>query len=147
MIPDYEKLAEEAKTKEYVVAKVDATEAKKVAEDVGIDGYPTIKLIVKGYAIDYNGERSFNFMQDWLDTTMRAEILKIDEEKLKELIGSKDFLLIQGASADQLDLLRFGQSNLVDFYALEGGDLKITLHLQDTKTLEYGGKLDLGELS
>ena len=78
---------------------------------------------------------------------MLAEIHKIDEEKLKELIGSKDFLLIQGASADQLDLLRFGQSDLVDFYSLDGGDLKITLHLKNTKTLEYGGKLNLGELS
>ena len=39
------------------------------------------------------------------------------------------------------------RSDLVDFYSLEGGEFKITLHLKSTKTLEYGGKLDLGELS
>lgn len=55
------------------------------------------------------------------------------------MIGSNDFLLIQGASSEQLKLLRFGKSDKVEFYSISGEEMKITLHLKNTKTLEYSG--------
>ena len=78
---------------------------------------------------------------------MSSTVTKVDEDKVKEMIGSTDFLLIQGASEDQLKLLRFGKSGNIDFYSLEGGDFKVTLYLKNTKTLEYNGEVNLNQLS
>jgi len=57
MAPDYEQLAKESEGKEYVIAHVDATTSPKVAEEAGVDGYPTLKLIVQGLALDYGNAR------------------------------------------------------------------------------------------
>ena len=79
---------------------------------------------------------------------MNIEIKTITEPKVKELIGSTDFLLVQGASSDQLKFIRFAQKEGgVQFYSLEGGDFKIILYLKNTKTLEYDGKVNPQELS
>ena len=55
MAPDYEKLATASEGKEYMITKVDMTENKKVAEEVKIDGFPTLRFLVNGHAIDYSG--------------------------------------------------------------------------------------------
>ena len=86
-------------------------------------------------------------MLSWLDVMMQSEIKKVDENQIKEFIGSQNFLLIQGASEDQLKFIRFGKVEGVEFYALDGADFKVTLYLKNTKTLEYTGSVDLKELS
>ena len=72
MVPDYIKLAEAAQGKDYVVAEVDATVAEKTASDVGVQGYPTIKLIVSGNHIDYDGARTTDAMQNWIEKMISA---------------------------------------------------------------------------
>lgn len=37
-----------------MVAEVDATVAVKTAEEVGVDGYPTLKLMIQGHGLDYS---------------------------------------------------------------------------------------------
>ena len=58
MAPDYIKLGAASEGKEYVIAEVDATGATKTAEAVGISGYPSLKFIVNGKPLDYNGQRT-----------------------------------------------------------------------------------------
>jgi thioredoxin-like negative regulator of GroEL len=70
MAPAYEQLAKESEGKEYVIAHVDATVSPKVAEQAGVDGYPTLKLIVQGLALDYSDERTYDAMKKWLDEMM-----------------------------------------------------------------------------
>jgi hypothetical protein len=41
-----------------VIAEVDATVAEKVSSDLGVQGYPSLKFIVSGNPIDYEGDRS-----------------------------------------------------------------------------------------
>jgi len=72
MVPDYIKLAEAAQGKDYVVAEVDATVAEKTASDVGVHGYPTIKLIVSGNPIDYDGSRTTDAMKSWIEKMISA---------------------------------------------------------------------------
>lgn len=121
MAPDYKKLGEATEGKDYVIAKVDATQATKTAEKAGVSGYPTLKFIVDGVALDFSGERNFESMRSWLDDTMSSSIPSITEDKVKELIGSTDFVLIQGASSDQLKVLRFAVTKGgVSFYSIEG---------------------------
>lgn len=87
-------------------------------------------------------------MKSWIESTMEAEISKISEDELKELIGNTNFVLIQGATSEQLKSLRFIKSLVdTDFYAVEGGDFKITLHLKGSKTFEYSGEVNLQELA
>lgn len=73
---------------------------------------------------------------------MSKELPEISEEKVKELIGSTSFLLIQGASDEEIQLLKYAQpEGSVDFYQLKGGDRKLTLYLKNSKTVEYTGEI------
>lgn len=140
MAPDYAKLGDVSVGKEYVIAKVDATEASKTATQVGVQGYPTLKFVVNGKPLDYNGQRTLEDMQKWLDNTMLAQLPSITEDKVKELIGTQDFVLIQGASSDQLKVLRFiVLKEGLDFYSIDGSEFKITLYTKKGKTADYNG--------
>ena len=121
MAPDYEKLAQAAEGKEYQIAKVDSTVASNASTEAGVQGYPTLKFIVNGYPLDYEGGRDPESMQKWIEETLGAEVEKISEDKVKELIGNTDFVLIQGASAEQMKTLRFVKSlGGIEFYAIDG---------------------------
>jgi hypothetical protein len=79
---------------------------------------------------------------------LNAEVTPVTEQELKELIGTKDLLLIQGASRDQLKLLKLAKGvSTIDYYALEGGDFKITLYLKSSKTLEFTGETKIKEIA
>lgn len=58
--PEYEKIAQTLKENDppIPVAKVDATVANAVASRFEVSGYPTIKILKKGEAVDYDGERN-----------------------------------------------------------------------------------------
>ena len=148
MAPDYIKLAEAAKGKDYVIAEVDATVAEKTASDVGVQGYPTIKLIVSGTPIDYEGDRTTDAMQNWIEKMVSSEVKQITEDQLKELIGTVNLVVVQGASKEQLKSLAFAQQiGDTPSYAVEGGDLKVTLYLKNSKTIEYNGEITIKALS
>lgn len=40
------------------VAKIDATSESALASRFGVSGYPTIKILKKGQAVDYEGSRT-----------------------------------------------------------------------------------------
>lgn len=64
------------------------------------------------------------------------------------MIGSADFVLIQGASSQQLQSLRFAEAlGGIKYYAIEEGEFKITLHLKNSKTFEYGGAVNIKDLA
>ena len=44
LAPEYEVAAKELEVHDIPLAKVDATEQKKVAEEFGVTGYPTLKV-------------------------------------------------------------------------------------------------------
>ena len=58
MIPEYEKLAKESEGKPYVIAKVDATVATDTGKANGVQGFPSLKLVVNGQPIDYDKGRN-----------------------------------------------------------------------------------------
>lgn len=149
MVGDYNMVAFRSYNdkKEYVLAEVDCTVATKTAEEMGVEGYPTLKLFAYGNAIDYPGERKRDPMTEWLDKMMTSQIQTVSEDKVKELIGTADFLLIQGASEEQLKFLRFISLQDIDLYAIEGSEFKITLHLKNTRTLEYTGDVSINDIA
>ena len=68
------------------LAKVDATVDPKVAGEYKVQGYPTIFFFHKGEKIDYNGQRSKEYLLNWLLKKTRDPLVPVDEagyEKLK----------------------------------------------------------------
>lgn len=59
-MPEYEKIAQTLKENDppIPVAKVDATVANTLASRFEVSGYPTIKILKKGEAVEYDGERN-----------------------------------------------------------------------------------------
>lgn len=133
-----------------MVAKVDATVAPKSAGSYEVEGYPTIKFIANGFPIDYKGGRNSDDMFTWLQSFFTSKIEALTEEQVKEKIGSEDFLLVQGASAEQLQILEV--ANFVDeavkYYSLPDGEYRVTLHLKkDSKALDFAGELTVKDLT
>ena len=57
LAPEFSKAARDLKSHGITLAKVDATEEKELAEQYGVSGYPTLKLMRWGKDYDYNGQR------------------------------------------------------------------------------------------
>ncbi len=150
LAPEYEKLGQLAEGKQFAIAKVDATAATKSAGEYEVEGYPTIKFLANGFPIDYKGGRTADDMLEWLESFFTSKIEGLTEEQVKEKIGSEDFLLVQGASAEQLQTLEV--ANFVDeaikYYSLAEGEYRVTLHLKkDSKALDFAGELSVKDLT
>ncbi len=87
--PEYEKAAKMVKeqNKDYILAELDATVHTKAAGKYGIQGFPTIKLIVNGAVMDYSGERKAEPVIAYIDkkilppTTELADAAAVKEKQ------------------------------------------------------------------
>jgi hypothetical protein len=73
MKPDWDKLAKNyAGSKDVLIADVDCTsdEGKPVCDDHGVKGYPTIKYWVKGEQHDYQGGRSYEDLEKFVEENL-----------------------------------------------------------------------------
>ena len=64
--PEYEKAAAVLRKENLYLAKVDATVEKKLAEKFEIQGFPTVKLFIKGQPIEYTGGRKDSEVINWM---------------------------------------------------------------------------------
>ena len=64
--PEYEKAATVLRKEKLYLAKVDATVEKKLAEKFEIQGFPTVKLFIKGEPIEYTGGRKESEVINWM---------------------------------------------------------------------------------
>lgn len=58
LAPEFDRFGELAQGKEYVVAKVDATVATNASSQYEVEGYPTLKFLVNGFAVEYREGRT-----------------------------------------------------------------------------------------
>ena len=58
LAPEYEKAATALKEINIPLAKVDCTKEESVCQQVGVNGYPTLKVFRDGKASDYEGARA-----------------------------------------------------------------------------------------
>ncbi|XP_075683010.1 protein disulfide-isomerase A4 [Rhinoderma darwinii] len=102
--PEYEKIAETLKKNDppIPVAKVDATEATKVAEKYDISGYPTIKIFKKGQPVDYDGSRTEKAIvakakevsdPNW--TIPPEATIVLTEANFDEVVENADLILVE----------------------------------------------------
>ena len=103
--PEYEKAAKTLRKENLYLSKVDATVEKKLAEKFEIQGFPTVKLFIKGEAIEYTGGRKEQEVINWMrKKTGPATKLINSEEEIDKLKKDNDVVLIYfGNNKNELD--------------------------------------------
>ena len=103
--PEYEKAAKTLRKENLFLSKVDATVEKKLAEKFEIQGFPTVKLFIKGEAIEYTGGRKEQEVINWMrkKTGPATKLIK-SEEEIDKLKKDNDVVLIYfGNNKNELD--------------------------------------------
>ncbi|XP_045244123.1 protein disulfide-isomerase A4 isoform X2 [Macaca nemestrina] len=102
--PEYEKIANILKDNDppIPVAKIDATSASMLASRFDVSGYPTIKILKKGQAVDYEGSRTQEEIvakvrevsqPDW--TPPPEVTLVLTKENFDEVVNDADIILVE----------------------------------------------------
>ncbi|KAL0618436.1 Protein disulfide-isomerase A4 [Plecturocebus cupreus] len=102
--PEYEKIANTLKDNDppIPVAKIDATSASMLASRFDVSGYPTIKILKKGQAVDYEGSRTQEEIvtkvrevsqPDW--TPPPEVTLVLTKENFDEVVNDADIILVE----------------------------------------------------
>jgi thioredoxin-like negative regulator of GroEL len=80
MKPDWDRLAEESHPSVFV-ADVNCGDEAELCQEVGVTGYPTIKVYRDGIEEDYQGARSFEALFEFVDEELA---MKCDVNNMKE---------------------------------------------------------------
>ena len=115
--PELEKAAAVLRKENLIVAKVDATAEKKLAEKYKVRGYPTVKFFKKGVPMDYTAGRTEKDVITWvrkksgpptklLKTTQEVEEFQKENEVCVVYFGKdpEEFKVYEGVAAKIEDL-------------------------------------------
>ena len=104
--PEYRKAAITLKKEGLILAKCDATVAKKLSDRFKIQGFPTTKLFLKGNPIEYNGGRTEAEVVAWMrkKTGPATRPLNTVEEAEKFINSNEVALVYFGNDASQLEI-------------------------------------------
>ncbi len=103
--PEYEKAATVLRKENLYLAKVDATVEKKLAERFEIQGFPTVKLLIKGQAIEYTGGRKESEVINWMrKKTGPATKTLTSVEEVEKFKKDNDVVLVYfGTNKDDIE--------------------------------------------
>uniref|UniRef100_A0A8D3B7K9 Protein disulfide-isomerase A4 n=2 Tax=Scophthalmus maximus TaxID=52904 RepID=A0A8D3B7K9_SCOMX len=102
--PEYEKIAEALKENDppVPVAKVDATVASGLASRFEVSGYPTIKILKNGEAVDYEGDRTQKAIVDRVKEVAQPDwkpppeaTLVLTKDNFDETVNNADIILVE----------------------------------------------------
>jgi protein disulfide-isomerase A1 len=104
LAPEYARAAQTLKSEGIYLGKVDATQAdnKALASRFKVEGFPTLKLFVKGEPQEYQGGRTESEIVNWMrkKTGPATKTLNTVEEAEK-LINSSDVVVIEFGDASE----------------------------------------------
>eukprot|EP00010_Vexillifera_abyssalis_P009490 CAMPEP_0201547652 /NCGR_PEP_ID=MMETSP0173_2-20130828/4130_1 /ASSEMBLY_ACC=CAM_ASM_000268 /TAXON_ID=218659 /ORGANISM="Vexillifera sp., Strain DIVA3 564/2" /LENGTH=403 /DNA_ID=CAMNT_0047956769 /DNA_START=165 /DNA_END=1377 /DNA_ORIENTATION=+ len=110
--PEWEKAASEITGAK--LANVDCTEETEIAKEFGISGYPTIKWFANGEAVEYNGPRESDGIQQWVRKRLNPVPSFETEEALNDFVAlAKRVLVVESLDRDSdfyKSLLKFANS-------------------------------------
>jgi protein disulfide-isomerase A1 len=96
------------------VAKVDATEEKKLAERFGVQGFPTLKWFVNGKDQEYTGGRDEATIVSWIIKKTGPPSHEATCDELKTHIADNKFVIVhfgQETDAARAAHLGFASTN------------------------------------
>ncbi|KAK2815000.1 hypothetical protein Q7C36_023266 [Tachysurus vachellii] len=102
--PEYEKIAQTLKENDppIPVAKVDATVANALASKFDVSGYPTIKILKKGEAVDYEGERTEKAIVERVKEVAQPDwkpppeaTLVLTKDNFDDVVNNADIILVE----------------------------------------------------
>ena len=115
--PELEKAAAVLRKENLIVAKVDATAEKKLAEKYKVRGYPTVKFFKKGVASDYTAGRKEQDVINWVrkKSGPPTKVLKTAEEVETFQKDNEVCAIYFGNDAEQIKLYEGVAVGIEDF--------------------------------
>uniref|UniRef100_A0AC34Q5G3 Protein disulfide-isomerase n=2 Tax=Panagrolaimus sp. JU765 TaxID=591449 RepID=A0AC34Q5G3_9BILA len=101
LAPEYEKAAKKLKEHKIPLTKVDATVEKKLAEQFGVSGYPTLKILRFGRRFDYDGPRDAEGIVKYMLEQSKPAARPIKTVKEAQRLMLKDDVTIIGFFATE----------------------------------------------
>jgi len=87
----------------FSLAKVDATEEKKLAERFGVQGFPTLYFFKNGEKTDYTGGRTTDTIVSWILKKSGPPSTQVTCAALKEKVEANKFVIAYfGAESESL---------------------------------------------
>lgn len=85
LAPIYDKVAEElhAAGSTVRVAKIDCDTHTKAKSEYQVQGFPTLIFFDNGQQVKYNGQRSQEFLFNWLSKKTRESVLAIESSQIE----------------------------------------------------------------
>lgn len=78
------------------LAKIDCDAHSDIKSKYGVQGFPTLIFFLNGQEIKYNGQRSKDFMVNWLSKKTRDPVIAIEADKIESLSDGKVNILFHG---------------------------------------------------
>ncbi|KAJ1856010.1 protein disulfide-isomerase precursor [Coemansia sp. RSA 486] len=104
MAPAYEMAAEALKKNSIPLAKVDCTVETSVCDDMGIEGFPTLKVVKDGSFAPYNGTRQEAGIVDYMRKHSKPALQKIKPVNFDNFIDSSHIVVAGFLDDDAKDL-------------------------------------------
>jgi len=101
LTPEYEKAARKLKEHNIPLAKVDATVEKRLGDQFGVQGYPTLKILRNGHRYDYDGPREAEGIIKYMLEQARPAAKHLKTIKEAQRIFLKDDVTIIGFFATE----------------------------------------------
>ncbi|KAE9555366.1 hypothetical protein FO519_001448 [Halicephalobus sp. NKZ332] len=101
LAPEYEKAAKKLKEHKIPLAKVDATVEKKLGDQFGVSGYPTLKLLRFGRRFDYEGPRDAEGIVKYMLDQSKPAAKPVKTVKEAQRLMLKDDVTIIGFFATE----------------------------------------------
>ena len=133
--PEFSKAATTLKNESLYLAKVDATENKKLAEKYKITSYPTIKLFSNGRVVPYESGRTEKSVVDWMRKKTGKNVKDITNiEECEKFINEKDVSVLYFGN-DENSLIEFNVVAMINddfvFGQSNNSEIKEKYNLKD----------------
>ncbi|KAJ1812171.1 protein disulfide-isomerase precursor [Coemansia sp. RSA 2598] len=104
MAPAYEMAAEALKKDKIPLAKVDCTAEIQVCDDMGVEGYPTLKVVRNGAFAPYNGTRQEASIVDYMRRHSKPALQKIKPVHFDNFVDSGHIVVVGFVDDNEADL-------------------------------------------
>jgi protein disulfide-isomerase A1 len=153
--PEFAKLADSAATGGFSVSEVNCEEESAICSKNSVSAYPTFKLFVEGYPIEYTGGRKSEDFTEWIGWVKKqisGKLAALTPEQIEKKKGKEVFVVGWGLNEVEKKMVKIAgsMSENVKFYQAEqeSSSPRIALVLKNHTELDFPKTFIIpGELS